>query len=307
MTTEIKDLSPGARSAGAAAAAAPVPALKMVWINGNLTDEKTARVSPFDHGLLVGDGAFETLGAYGGKIYAMRRHYERLRKGCGVLGIDDLPSQEVLREACEAVVRANGLNAAARVRVTVTGGPGPLGSEKGDEGATVVVAAAAMPAWDAAAAVVTVPWTRNENGALAGLKTTSYGENVLALAYAKKRGASEAIFGNTQGRLCEGTGSNIFVVRDGRVITPPLSSGCLAGVTRGLVLELCAGAGIPATEADMTMKEFGEVEEAFLTSTTREVQPIGSVDGRVLPRAPGDVTARLKEALRGWMEREMDP
>src|SRR5690606_36162816 len=107
----------------------------------------------------------------------------------------------------------------------------------GDSSPTLLVAVAEMPERPETTAVVTVPWTRNERGALTGLKTTSYAENVRALAYAAERGCSEAIFGNTVGDLCEGTGSNIFVVVDGRLLTPPLSSGCLAGITRALVLE----------------------------------------------------------------------
>src|SRR5207253_4095293 len=127
-----------------------------------------------------------------------------------------------------------------RVRVTVTGGPSPLGSERGPGSPTVIVAASALAAWPATVDVAGVPWPRNERGALAGLKTVSYAENVVALAWAHERGADEAIFANLAGRLCEGTGTNVFVAHDGRLLTPPLPSGCLAGVTRQLLLELAA-------------------------------------------------------------------
>ena len=124
-----------------------------------------------------------------------------------------------------------------RVRITWTGGPSPLGSDRGDGPPTLVVVSAPMDPWPDTTAVATVPWPRNERGALAGLKTTSYGENVRALARAREQGASEAVFANLQGHLCEGTGTNVFYVVDGDLRTPTLAAGCLAGITRHLVLE----------------------------------------------------------------------
>jgi branched-chain amino acid aminotransferase len=150
--------------------------------------------------------------------------------------------------------------------------------------------------------VSVVPWPRNERGALSGLKTTSYGENAKALEYAHGHGASEAIFGNLAGNLCEGTGSNVFVVRDGRLITPPLSSGCLAGVTRALVLEWAGG-----EEEDIPLAEFTGVDEAFLTSTTRDVQPIRAVDGKILPASPGPITRKVMEAFAERSAADLDP
>ena len=131
--------------------------------------------------------------------------------------------------------------------------------------------------------------------------------NVLALSYAKERGGEEAIFGNTQGHLCEGTGSNIFVVRDGEVITPPLASGCLAGVTRALVIELCAREEIPWRESLMPLAALNEMPEAFLTSTTRNVQPIHSVDGSPLPQVAGPLTDKLRLAFLALQETNPDP
>ena len=132
-----------------------------------------------------------------------------------------------------------------------------------------------------------MPWTRNERSAVAGLKTTSYAENVVALARAKEQGASEALFANTGGRLCEGTGCNVFVVLDGIVLTPPLACGCLAGITRGLVLEWCG-----PEETDLPLDVLERADEVFLTSTTRDVQAVHAVDERQLA-APGPVTARI--------------
>lgn len=279
--------------------------MRKVWINGSVWSESEARISPFDHGFTVGDGVFETVCAYAGKVFAMRRHWERMARGAAVMGID-VPDCETLRLAAEEIIRANGLSQ-ARVRITATAGPAPLGSEKGNDGSTVVVAAAATPVWDATACVATVAYPRNERGALAGLKTTSYGENVLALSEAKKRGASEAIFANTRGEVCEGTGSNIFLVQGVEVFTPPLASGCLAGITRALVVELAQEAGVALREATIRMEELSLFDEAFLTSTTREVQPIGAIDGRKLARAPGEATAKLAAAYRRLVAERVDP
>jgi branched-chain amino acid aminotransferase len=157
--------------------------------------------------------------------------------------------------------------------------------------------------WPPTASVVVVPWPRNERGALAGLKTTSYAENVVALARAQEEGADEALFGNTAGNLCEGTGTNVFVVVGDRLITPPLSSGCLAGVTRELLLEVD-----PAIiESDVPLTQLPSVDEAFLTSSTRDVMPISAIDGRALRAVDGAHTQRASAALRELQARTFDP
>ena len=271
-----------------------------VWLNRMLCDEGDAHVSAFDHGLLTGDGVFETLKVYDGRPFAVRRHLERLETSARGMGLST-PDHHTLREALDAVVASNGITE-GRLRITLTGGTAPLGSERGPGGPLVVVAGGPLPPWPESTDVVVVPWPRNERGALVGLKTTSYGENVVALAYAKERQAGEAIFGNTVGRLCEGTGTNVFLVSGGRLTTPPLSSGCLAGVTRALLLEITE-----AVEDDAPVEALADAEEAFLTSTTREVQPIRAVDGRVLPSAPGPVTVAACEAFNSLVAREMDP
>jgi branched-chain amino acid aminotransferase len=276
-----------------------------VWVDGELVDADAARISPFDHGLLVGDGVFETLRVYGGTPFAWTRHLERLGASAAGLSLT-VPDRAALRSGAERVVSANGIGE-GRLRITVTGGPSPLGSERGDGPPTVVIAASPVGDWPPAEAVAVVPWARNELGATAGLKTISYAENVRALIYAHERGASEAIFPNTRGDLCEATGSNVFVVRDGAVATPPPASGCLLGVTRALVLELCAALDVPHTEPTLSVDALGEADEAFLTSSTREVQAIGRVDDRDLPAAPGPVTKRLDAAFRDLVARDLDP
>ena len=276
-----------------------------IWVDGALVDDDAARISPMDHGLLTGDGVFETLRVYGGVPFAWTRHLERLGRSAGALGLVP-PDGAALRAAAAAVIEANGLPE-ARLRITVTGGVAPLGSERGAVPPTVVIASGEMRPWPPTADVVVVPWVRNERGATAGLKTTSYAENVRALAYAHERGAGEAIFPNTQDLLCEGTGSNVFVVVDGALGTPPLSSGCLAGVTRGLVLALCDRIGLRCAEHDLPVDALANADEAFLTSSTREVHPIAHVDGAALLAAPGPITARLQAAWRDLLADDLDP
>jgi branched-chain amino acid aminotransferase len=278
---------------------------RRVWIDGEVVDEASARVSPFDHGILVGDGVFETLRVYDGVPFAFTRHLDRLAHSAEGLGID-VPDRRTVRDASTAVLEANDLRE-ARLRITLTGGPSPLGSERGDGVPTLIVAATAMTPWPAAEAVVTVPWPRNERGATAGLKTISYAENVRALAYAHERGGTEAIFDNTRGELCEATGSNVFLVDRGCVRTPPGDAGCLLGVTRALVLELCPDLGIEAEEVVLTNDDLVGADEAFLTSSTREVQAISAVDGRELPTAPGPITERLTAAFADLVARDLDP
>lgn len=280
-------------------ATGPAPATA-VWVDGAIVDVATASVSAFDHGLTVGDGVFETLRVYDGTPFALRRHLDRLATSAAGLGLQ-APDRAVVTDAVAEVVAAAGLGD-ARLRITLTGGPAPLGSGRGSAGTTLVVAAAPLEPFPPAADVVVVPWPRNERGALSGLKTTSYGENVVALARAAAAGAGEAIFGNTVGQLCEGTGTNVVVGIAGRLVTPPLSSGCLAGVTRAVVLEL-----VDVEEADLPLDALAGADEAFLTSTTREVQPIERVDGSRLPAAPGPLTTAAAAAFADLLRRDLDP
>jgi branched-chain amino acid aminotransferase len=272
-----------------------------IWLNGALLDDAQARISVFDHGLTVGDGVFETVKVTGGLPFALTRHLKRLAASAAGLGLPE-PEPDAIAAGVSAVQKASGSPDRARVRITVTGGESPLGSQRGGGPLTVVIALSALNEWEASCDVVTVPWPRNERGAMAGIKTTSYAENVRALAYAAERGASEAIFANTVGNLCEGTGSNVFLVVDGELVTPPLSAGCLAGVTRGLLLEWFGG-----SERDVSAETLAAAPEAFLASTTRDVQPIRSVDGVVLPAVPGPVTGKAAQVFATRAAQSPDP
>jgi branched-chain amino acid aminotransferase len=261
----------------------------LVWLDGRLVPEAEASVSAFDHGITVGDGVFETMRVYAGVPLALDRHLDRLDRSALGLGLPT-PDRAVVAEACRSVLDANALPD-CRLRLTVTAGAGPLGSGRAPGECTILAAVAPLDPVAPTTAVITVPWVRNERSPLAGLKTTSYAENVVALARAKEAGASEGLFANTVGELCEGTGTNVFVVVDGRLLTPPLSSGCLGGITRELVLE----ANPDAVEEALPFEVLQTAEEVFLTSSTREVQAVHRIDDRELPAPrPGTAAAAAR-------------
>ena len=266
-----------------------------IWVNGQIVGANEPALAALDHGVTVGDGAFETCKIVDGQVFAADRHLARMDRTLAGLGLAPA-DRGVLRDGIDAVLAAGETIGFGRLRYTITGGPGPLGSDRGEEGMSYIVTAAEAAPMAPTTAVATVPWTRNERAATAGLKTTSYAENVIALAHAKGKGGTEAIFANTRGELCEGTGSNIFVVVDGVVRTPLLESGCLAGITRELAIEFARDAGIEVIEEALPLSVLESVDEAFLTSSTRDVQPIHAVDGRELP-APGPLTAQMQEAF----------
>jgi len=272
-----------------------------VWVNGHLLDQESALVSIFDHAFTVGDGVFETLKTIENVPFALTRHLDRLTKSAKGLRLPE-PDPAKIREAVLAVLEATPISGVGRLRITWTAGVGPSGSGRDSTSvpALVVTHIAATP-WPAAARIVTVDFPRNERSPLAGIKSTSYAENVLALDLARERGAQEAIFANTRGELCEGTGSNIFVVVGDELLTPPLSSGCLAGVTRGLALEWCG-----AREVAMPMSVLLEADEILLASTTRDLQSVSQVNGRIMPpRTERGITASETFALQA--SSRMDP
>lgn len=275
-----------------------------VWVDGVLVDAEAPAVSAVDHGVTVGDGAFETAKIDGGVPFAMTRHLRRLDRTMAGLGLPPA-DHDLIREGVAAVLEGEPIGF-GRLRVTVTAGRGPLGSDRLDSALTTIVTAVPHDRPHAHGAVVTVPWVRNERAATAGLKTTSYADNVIALARAKEHGAVEALFANTRGELCEATGSNVFVVLDGTVRTPPLESGCLAGITRDLVLEWCAHEGVEVRQQALPLDVLERADEVFLTSSIKDVFPVSAVDGRELA-APGPLTARVREVWDRYVEKGTDP
>jgi branched-chain amino acid aminotransferase len=273
-----------------------------VWLNGTLVDPGEAVVSVFDHGFTVGDGVFETMKVTGGRPFAVRRHLERLHRSAQQLGLDVPRTDASLRSVIDEVLAAAALDV-ARLRITLTAGVTALGSGRGAAEPTLVVAAGPLAPWEVETTAVTVPWPRNERSPLAGVKTTSYAENVFVLAEAHKVGATEALVPNTRGQLCEGTGSNVFVAVDGRVVTPSLMAGCLPGVTRALLLDV-----LPAAEEDdLPIEDLGRADEVLLTSSTRDVQPLRQLDGRPLPGATGPVATAAMAALAELQAGDIDP
>ena len=272
-----------------------------VWVDGERVDDKPS-LSALDHGVTVGDGGFETCKVVDGRVFARTMHHTRFDATLAGLG---LPAADRGRidEGIEAVLREP--MPLGRLRYMVTGGAGPLGSGRLDSSLTYIVTAGPADPPPVTSKIEVVPWVRNERGALAGLKTTSYAENVVALAYAKKHGADEGIFANTRNELCEGTGSNIFVVVDGEILTPPLSAGPLAGIGRALVLRWSEAAGLPIREIAMPLDVLDRADEIFLTSSLREVQGVHAVGARSL--TPGPVTARVAQIFADAAARDGDP
>lgn len=275
-----------------------------VWVDGDIVDPTGPSVSALDHAVTVGDGVFETAKVVDGKPFALTRHHRRLERSAAGLGLP-APDLALLAKGIAAVLDGEPLEF-GRLRYSVTGGVGPLGSDRDDADLTTIVLAAPQPLPPASGTLAVVPWTRNERSAVAGLKTTSYAENVVALARAKETGAIEAVFANTRGELCECTGSNVFVVVDGVVLTPPTDSGLLPGITRELVLEWGRAAGIEMREQPLPLEVLETADEVFITSSTKDVLPIHAVDGRTLaPEHP--VTDELLRLFRSNAERDADP
>lgn len=267
---------------------------------GRLVDADEPAISVLDHGFTVADGVFETLKVVDGSPFALTRHLRRLQRSAAAMELP-APDGDAIREAVASVLRANDVGTLARLRITYTAGSAPLGSDRGDSEPTVVVALAPAQPWPATTGAITVDWVRNERSAIAGVKSTAYAENVLALRQAHRAGASEAILGNAKGELCEGTGSNVFVVIDGELLTPPLSSGCLAGITRELVLEWSG-----ASETTMPLEALQRAQEVFITSSTRDVHPVVRLDDRDLP-GPGPITQAIAAEFRVRSASDADP
>ena len=250
-----------------------------VWIGGSppdLVPLQDARISVLDHGLTVGDGVFETCKVVDSRAFALSRHLRRLASGASALDIP-MPDLGVVRSGVDAVLASTeGALVLGRLRITLTSGSRPLGDFTPAHAPTVTITASAITPSSPRTSAILVPWSRNERSPLAGVKTTSYAENLMALRFARRAGASEAVFANTRAELCEGATSNVFGIVGGHLVTPALATGCLPGVTRELVLEWFGG-----DEVCWSAEQFlATVDAAFLTSSLRDIHPLATLEAR---------------------------
>jgi branched-chain amino acid aminotransferase len=271
-----------------------------IWLDGRLYDDpRQATIAGTDHGLLVGDGVFETLKVTEQGAFAVHRHLNRMTRSAAALGLPE-PDHALIREAIDAVLQGRDFDR-GKLRITYTGGRGPLGSEAAYGPPTLIVALAPVPTAPPLTTIVTAPWRRNEHGALTGVKSTSYAENVRGLGYATERGASEAIFLNTAGHVCEGTGTNIFLVFGDTIVTPPLSSGPLAGITRELIMKW-----ISVEEREATLEEAKRADEVFITSSMRNIQGVERWDDQIFsPLRP--ITEAVAATFVERSQADLDP
>ena len=263
-----------------------------IWWQGGLRHGAEAQISLQSAGLLVGEGVFETLAVRGGIVEAARLHHERWKKSAETLDLA-VPDFDTVMEATRSLLAAEG-RTEARLRWTLV---------RDDHSRPMWWAMLApLPVWPETETVVISPWKCHSQNAMAGVKTTSYAAQVRIKREAEQRGAGEALIANERDELCEGSSSNVFVVREGVLWTPPLESGCLAGVTRALVLEAAAEMGLSCRVEAVPMAWLRDAafEEMFLTSSTRGVHAVSRVENHPF-EAPGSVTAQLREA---W---EMSP
>ena len=279
----------------------------MISLNGELISANEACVSPFDLGLTVGLGVFETMAAYDGKVFAYDLHHARLIKSAEVFALP-VPERSVITAAITEVIEANHYHQGRyRIRVTLTGGVNQLGGGR-EQGDVMVTAQAADSASGGdSAKLAWVPFVINERAATAGVKSTSYADHVLAYRHALNAGADEALMLNSQGHLAEGSMSNVFVVKDGVVQTPSLASGCLPGVTRQLVIGLCADLDLPIKECQLGAQDIDRADEIFLTSSLREIQAavLLGPEARATEAVTGEVTVRLAEAYAEMVRKEL--
>lgn len=279
-----------------------------VWINGRLLDKAEANLTVFDHGLLYGDGVFEGIRAYGGKIFQCDAHMDRLFASAEAIRLVMPVSRQEIVDAMYQAMEANGV-VDGYIRLVVTRGPGTLGLNPYEcAGSTVFIIADQLALYpkemyERGMAVI-IAKTRRTAASMVppAAKTLNYLNNILARIEAVDAGVPEALMLNAEGDLAEATGDNIFIVRAGAVITPPTEAGILVGVTRNVVMELCAKCEIPLREERISVAELYAADECFLTGTAAEVVAVTSVDGRPIGTGkPGPITQRLLEAFREFI------
>lgn len=282
-----------------------------VYVNGTLYERDQARVSVFDHGLLYGDGVFEGIRTYHGRVFKLAEHLDRLWNSARHLMLNIPLSRDAMQAAVLDTLRANALTD-AYVRLIVTRGEGDLGLDpRKCPKATVIIIADKITlypqeCYQKGLAVMTAATRRNLTSAVdPRIKSLNYLNNILAKIEANNYGFLEAIMLNAEGYVAECTGDNIFIVRQGRLVTPPIAMGALEGITRAMVLHLARESALPAAEEAFTQYEMYTAEECFLTGTAAEIIPVTAIDGRVIGTgAPGPVTRRLTEGFRELTRKE---
>lgn len=269
----------------------------LVWINGEIFDAANASVSALDHGFTLGDGFFESVRVTDGKPCFLERHFVRMRQSADRLDIALEPSDADLRDAIDAMISRFGSDS-ARLRVSVTSGLGPLGPVRGSAGSTITIAIDTLPEFSPTVRVVTVPWIRNERSPLAGIKSASWGEGVEMLRLVRQMGADEALLADSTGRLSEAIAANVFLMLDGELVTPTLSTGCLPGVARAVLLD----AGL-ARERDVDINEMQLVDEIFLASSISGIRAVVSIDAMSVSETLGSCTLAATTLLKDQSER----
>ena len=273
-----------------------------VSIDGQVVDSDSARVSVFDRGFLYADSVFEVFRTYGGVPFGQREHLERLERSADLLMISMPVSVATLASEVEATLRAAGVGD-WYVRVVITRGSGPLTYDPStavDPLRVIIVAPVSVPPaahYERGIAVSLLHASRpTDDARAAGAKASNYLASLLAAHEAKERGSQEALMLGRDGQILEGATSNLFIVKDGRVRTPEPQTGVLVGITRAAVLAVAAAEGIAVEEGEVRPEDLYGADEAFITSSIREVMPVVSADGKAIgPGVPGSVTKRLHQ------------
>ena len=285
-----------------------------VYIDGKYYDEKNAKVSVFDHGLLYGDGIFEGIRAYNGRVFKLKEHIDRLFCSAKAILLEIPISHAAMMKAVVDTCRKNKLRD-CYIRLVVTRGVGTLGLNPNRcKNPSVIVIADKIQVYpkemyEKGMAIVTVPTVRNLHSAVnPAIKSLNYLNNILAKIEANIAGVEEAIMLNAEGYVAECTADNIFIMKGGRMFTPPLSAGALYGITRGTVMDLAREEGIEVSEPNLTRYDMFNADECFLTGTGAELIPVTKIDGRVIGNGkPGPVTRGLVERYHALTQVSGEP
>lgn len=278
---------------------------RQVYINGKFVPQDEAMISVFDHGLLYGDGVFEGLRAYRGKVFRLREHVDRLYESAKAIWLEIPIGRDAMCDAVNEAVHINKIDD-GYVRLLVTRGAGTLGLDPNRcSNPQVIIIADAISLYppelyEKGLEIITVSVQRTHPAALnPRIKSLNYLNNILAKIEGLQAGCIEAMMLNHKGEVAECTGDNIFLVRGGTLYTPPLEAGILAGVTRNAVIELARGAGINVQETPLTKHDVYIADECFLTGTAAEVVPVVKVDSRTIGTGkPGPMTRDLEKRFK---------